>query len=204
VAYSERLWAKPLDTVIGTTPCNTVPAARSASGNGSFTTVCAPSSLLPHLRRAHSPVKPKLHALEFLSLVLGGDSLAALAYDAAKVLADAIKRAGGAGDSAKLKDAINATKDFAGVTGSITLDSNRNAVKPAVVLELTPSASKFTYKETIYPEGMTPPTSTATTANTNAMPNTAAMNSNSNAMPTNSAATNSTTNTNTAAANANK
>ena len=132
------------------------------------------------------------------------DSLAALAYDAAKVLADAIKRAGGAGDSAKLKDAINATKDFAGVTGSITLDSNRNAVKPAVVLELTPSASKFTYKETIYPEGMTPPTSTATTANTNAMPNTAAMNSNSNAMPTNSAATNSTTNTNTAAANANK
>ena len=51
------------------------------------------------------------------------DSLAALAYDAAKVLADAIKRAGGAGDSAKLKDAINATKDFAGVTGSITLDA---------------------------------------------------------------------------------
>ena len=72
------------------------------------------------------------------------DSLAALAYDAAKVLADAIKRAGGAGDSAKLKDAINATKDFAGVTGSITLDANRNAVKPAVVLELTPSQSKFT------------------------------------------------------------
>src|SRR5215207_2951213 len=36
------------------------------------------------------------------------DSLAALAYDAAKVLADALKRAGGT-DSAKLRDAINST-----------------------------------------------------------------------------------------------
>ena len=69
------------------------------------------------------------------------DSLAALAYDSAKVLADAIKRAGGT-DSAKLKEAINATKEFPGVTGTITLDASRNAVKPAVVLELDPAASK--------------------------------------------------------------
>ncbi len=102
------------------------------------------------------------------------DSLAALAYDAAKVLADAIKRAGGT-DSAKLKDAINATKNLAGVTGTITLDANRNAVKPAVVLELNPAQSKFTFKETIYPEGMTPP---ATASNTNS--NTMISNSNTN------------------------
>jgi branched-chain amino acid transport system substrate-binding protein len=95
------------------------------------------------------------------------DSLAALAYDAAKVLADAIKRAGGAGDSAKLKDAINATRNFAGVTGTISLDDKRNAVKPAVVLALDPAAGKFSFKETIYPEGMTPPTAGANT-NTNA------------------------------------
>jgi len=69
------------------------------------------------------------------------DSLAALAYDAAKVLADAIRRAGGAADSVRLKDAINATKNFAGVTGTITLDANRNAVKPAVVRELEPVKS---------------------------------------------------------------
>ena len=93
------------------------------------------------------------------------DSLAALAYDSAKVLADAIKRAGGT-DSTKLKDAINATKNFAGVTGTITLDSSRNAVKSAVVLELDPAASKFTFKETIYPEGMTPPTASPSNANT--------------------------------------
>ncbi|MEP6903816.1 MAG: ABC transporter substrate-binding protein [Actinomycetota bacterium] len=93
------------------------------------------------------------------------DSLAALAYDAAKVLADAIKHAGGT-DSTQLKDAINATKDFAGVTGTITLDGSRNAVKPAVVLALDPAQSKFTFKETIFPEGMKPPEASTTTANT--------------------------------------
>ena len=128
------------------------------------------------------------------------DSLAALAYDSAKVLADAIKRAGGT-DSTKLKDAINTTKDFKGVTGTITLDANRNAVKPAVVLELNPAESKFTFKETIYPEGMSAPTNTTTSntntmMNSNEMSNTGAMNSNmmnsnsmnSNAMNANSAA----------------
>jgi branched-chain amino acid transport system substrate-binding protein len=96
------------------------------------------------------------------------DSLAALAYDAAKVLADAIKRAGGT-DSAKLKDAINSTKDFAGVTGKITIDSGRNAVKPAVVLELDPAAGKFKFKETIAPEGdATASAPAANTGNTSA------------------------------------
>jgi branched-chain amino acid transport system substrate-binding protein len=93
------------------------------------------------------------------------DSLAALAYDAAKVLADAIKRAGGT-DSTKLRDAINATKDFPGVTGKITLDAKRNAVKPAVVLELTPSEGKMKFKETIAPEGAAPSTTTGTNTNT--------------------------------------
>src|SRR5215203_2285940 len=93
------------------------------------------------------------------------DSLAALAYDAAKVLADAIKRAGGT-DSAKLRDAINSTKDFPGVTGKISLDAKRNAVKPAVVLALNPDQGKFNFKETIAPEGAA--TSTTAAANTNA------------------------------------
>ena len=122
------------------------------------------------------------------------DSLAALAYDSAKVLADAIKRAGGT-DSAKLKEAINQTKNFAGVTGTITLDASRNAVKSAVVLSLDPAGSKFAFKETIYPEGMTPPTTT--TANTNTDAN--AMTANANTNTTNSNANmNSTANTNTA------
>ncbi len=118
------------------------------------------------------------------------DSLAALAYDAAKVLVDAIKRAGGT-DSAKLKDAINATKNFAGVTGAISLDASRNAVKPAVVLSLDPAGSKFAFKETIYPEGMTPPTASTTAANGNTSTNT--MSNTNSATNTNSSATTNTT-----------
>jgi branched-chain amino acid transport system substrate-binding protein len=85
------------------------------------------------------------------------DALAALGYDSMKVLADAITRASGT-DSAKLRDAIAATKNFAGVTGQITIDADRNAVKPAVVLKL--QDSKFVYETTIYPEGLTPPADT--------------------------------------------
>ncbi len=86
------------------------------------------------------------------------DALAALGYDAMKVLADAIKRATTT-EGPKLRDAINQTKDFPGVTGTITIDPSRNAVKPAVVLKL--QDRKYIYQETIYPEGMKPATSAA-------------------------------------------
>ncbi|MBX7172027.1 MAG: ABC transporter substrate-binding protein [Pyrinomonadaceae bacterium] len=78
------------------------------------------------------------------------DSMAVLAYDAVKLLADAVKRAGGA-NSEKLRDAIAQTKDFAAVTGKISINEKRDAVKLAVVLELDPSKSAYLYKETIYP-----------------------------------------------------
>jgi len=81
------------------------------------------------------------------------DALAALGYDATKLLADALKRAGTTTGS-RLRDAIAETKNFAGVTGSITIDSERNAVKPAVVLKL--EDRKYVYQETIYPEGTEP------------------------------------------------
>jgi branched-chain amino acid transport system substrate-binding protein len=81
------------------------------------------------------------------------DALAALGYDAMKVLADAIKRAGTT-ENTKLRDAIAQTKDFPGVTGQITIDKDRNAVKPAVVLKL--QDGKFVYATTISPEGSAP------------------------------------------------
>jgi branched-chain amino acid transport system substrate-binding protein len=89
------------------------------------------------------------------------DALAALGYDAMKVLADAITRAGTT-EGPQLKDAINATKGFVGVTGTISLDADRNAVKPAVVLKL--QDKKYIYQETIYPEGMTAPAAPATSS----------------------------------------
>ena len=63
------------------------------------------------------------------------DALAGLAYDAANILFDAIKRANTT-DGAKVRDAIASTKDFAGVTGKISIDKDRNAVKPAVILQV--------------------------------------------------------------------
>ena len=63
------------------------------------------------------------------------DAMAALGYDAMRLVADAIKRAGTT-DSAKLRQAIADTKDFAGVTGSITIDEDRNARKPITVLRI--------------------------------------------------------------------
>jgi branched-chain amino acid transport system substrate-binding protein len=78
------------------------------------------------------------------------DAIGALAYDAMNVLADAIKRAGTA-DGPKLRDAIAQTANFPGVTGSITINKERDAVKPAVVFEL--QNRKSVYKETIQPEG---------------------------------------------------
>lgn len=76
------------------------------------------------------------------------DAMAALGYDSAMVLADAIKRAGTT-DEPKLRDAIAATKDFSGATGKTTLDAQRNATKPAVII--TVKDGKFKYVETINP-----------------------------------------------------
>src|SRR6185295_11987545 len=76
------------------------------------------------------------------------DALAALAYDAMMVLADSIKRAGGT-ECVALRNAIAQTANFKGITGVISLNADRNAIKPAVVLELRDK--KFVYKETIAP-----------------------------------------------------
>jgi branched-chain amino acid transport system substrate-binding protein len=93
------------------------------------------------------------------------DALAALGYDSMKVLGDAVKRAGTT-ESVKLRDAIGQTKNFPGVTGQITIDQNRNAVKPAVVLKL--QNGKFVYETTIAPEG-----AAGTSASSSAAPGTA-------------------------------
>ena len=76
------------------------------------------------------------------------DALAALGYDAARILADAITRAGSTG-SDKIRDALAATKDFPGVTGKITINAERNAIKPAVILRI--ENGKFVYVETVSP-----------------------------------------------------
>lgn len=72
------------------------------------------------------------------------DGLAALGYDAANVLFDAMKRS----KSLKGKDlaaAIAATKNFKAVTGVISINKQRNPEKSAVMLEMkgNPPSPKF-------------------------------------------------------------
>ena len=75
-------------------------------------------------------------------------TLAALTYDAVWLLADALRR-GGSATSTALRDALAETTDFAGVTGTITFDQDRNPKKSGIILRV--QDGKFTYLETVEP-----------------------------------------------------
>ncbi len=59
----------------------------------------------------------------------------ALGYDLGYFAADAIKRANSS-DPTKIKEALDNTTEFKGVTGTFSIDKNHNPVKTAVVIEL--------------------------------------------------------------------
>ncbi len=69
------------------------------------------------------------------------DAMAALGYDSALALVEAIKKAGSA-EPAKIKEALKTT-DFVGATGRTLLDANRDATKPAVIITVENNAFKF-------------------------------------------------------------
>jgi branched-chain amino acid transport system substrate-binding protein len=99
------------------------------------------------------------------------DALAALGYDAARLLIHALKQlqkqdpegfaslqsgatSGGAREKRheslrSLRDILAQTREFPGVTGSISLDEKRNALKPAVVLRI--QEQRFSFVERIAP-----------------------------------------------------
>jgi branched-chain amino acid transport system substrate-binding protein len=79
------------------------------------------------------------------------DAIAALGYDAIKVLADSLTRAMST-EGPKLRDAI-ASADVPGVTGRLKMNAQRNVDKPAVIQEVTYANGevKFVYKTTINP-----------------------------------------------------
>ncbi len=76
------------------------------------------------------------------------DAMSALGYDGARLLFDAMKRAGTT-DGQALRDALANTKDFMGVTGKITIDPDRNAHKSVMIIEIQNGEPH--YKETIQP-----------------------------------------------------
>ena len=75
---------------------------------------------------------------------------AALGYDAGKMLVDALKRAG-SGDTEKIREALEATKDLKVGTGTISMDKNHNPIKTAVILEMKNGEKEL--KAKIAPEG---------------------------------------------------
>ena len=70
------------------------------------------------------------------------DALAALGYDAAKILVAAIDRSPDLSGKA-IRDELAKTKDFVGVTGKISMNENRDAVKSAVVIQVDGTNRKF-------------------------------------------------------------
>ncbi|MFC4411735.1 ABC transporter substrate-binding protein [Chungangia koreensis] len=73
------------------------------------------------------------------------DGFNALGYDTVYLLADAIERAGEA-DAEKVRDALEQTKDFKLVTGTVTIDENHNPVKSATILEYKDGKQEFNSK----------------------------------------------------------
>jgi len=73
------------------------------------------------------------------------DTFAALGYDTAGILFDAIRRAN-AMDSEKIRAALAQTKDFHGVTGAITMGADRNPIKSISVLALKDGQQRLVVK----------------------------------------------------------
>ncbi|HXF09449.1 MAG TPA: ABC transporter substrate-binding protein [Desulfuromonadaceae bacterium] len=117
-----------------------VPIGGQALEGNYFSTHYSPEDTSPAVQNFVKAFKAKYNETP--------DAMAALGYDSAMILADAIKRAG-ATDGDKVRDALAATKDFQGVTGKITIDPNRNASKPAVILTI--KDGQFKYVQTIAP-----------------------------------------------------
>jgi branched-chain amino acid transport system substrate-binding protein len=63
------------------------------------------------------------------------DAMAVTGYDAANIMFAAIEKVKST-DGTAIRDALGQTKDFSAVTGSITIGKDRNAVKPAVVMQI--------------------------------------------------------------------
>ncbi len=73
------------------------------------------------------------------------DVFAALSYDSALLVAEAIKNAGSA-EPAKISEAMAKINGFNGVSGSVTFDEKHNPVKSAVIIEYKDGAQSLKTK----------------------------------------------------------
>ena len=121
--------------------------------NGSyFTNHYSPYDTDPKVQKFVNDYKARYNSLP--------DALAATAYDAAKIMFDAIKRAPSL-EGAAIRDALAATKEFPGVTGTVTFNEHRDAVKPIVMIEIKDGGT-YAVKERVTVEGAALPTAANT------------------------------------------
>ena len=116
------------------------PGAAEALEGCYFSTHFSPDQDSPKIKKFVSDYEAEFGAAP--------DAMGALGYDSVLALVDAIKRAGST-DGQKIRDSLATLKDLDGVTGKTTLDADRNAEKPAVIIEI--KGGKFVYKETVNP-----------------------------------------------------
>jgi branched-chain amino acid transport system substrate-binding protein len=70
------------------------------------------------------------------------EATAALGYDAMKILAASITKAGSL-DRQKIRDAVAATTDYQGVSGTITMGPTRDPIKPVAIIKIENGKMNF-------------------------------------------------------------
>lgn len=115
--------------------------AGSAIENSYFSNHYSNENQAPHIQQFINEFKKTYGVMP--------DGLSAAAYDATKVLASAMGQAKTM-STEDIRSALALTKDYQGVTGNISIDSLRNAVKSAVVLKVAKNGD-FKYETTIHP-----------------------------------------------------
>lgn len=105
-----------------------------------FSNHCSPDSTDPRVKGFVARYQARWHHQP--------GALAMLGYDAVGVVAAAMAKAPDL-SGPSLRDALAATKDFPGVTGDISMDANRDAVKSAVILKI--QGGQAHYLETVKP-----------------------------------------------------
>ena len=93
----------------------------------------------PQVRKFVATYQDRYHAVP--------DALAALWYDGMRLMAQAMERAG-SDNPEKIRDALAQTKGFSGVTGNISLDDQRNATKPGVIVTIQAGTIKMVERVT--------------------------------------------------------
>ncbi|GAC1395119.1 MAG: ABC transporter substrate-binding protein [Thermoanaerobaculia bacterium] len=73
---------------------------------------------------------------------LNPEANSALGYDALQILAAAIRKAGSL-DRPKIRDAIASTRDYEGVSGTITMGSSRDPIKPVAIIKIENGQMNF-------------------------------------------------------------